>query len=86
MVACNQETSGPDASPLRFGEILAAAEMMPDFGSLPLECWPGNQCLLPSHEETRLAAGPSLSNGALARMLARFTRLVATVLAAAFAR
>ena len=37
----DQEPYVPEAAPLRFGEILAASTMMPEFASLLLECWPG---------------------------------------------
>ena len=85
MVACDRESPAPDAVPLRFGEILSAAEMMPDFGSLPLERWPLYRCSPPSREEPNSAIAISPPNRAFALVLSRLTAL-GTEIVAAFKR
>ena len=71
MVACDREASARGAVPLRFGEILSAAEMMPDFGSLPLERWPVNRCPPPSGEGPCMETIPEFRRTAASRLHCR---------------
>jgi hypothetical protein len=84
MVPCDREASAQGAVPLRFGEILSAAEMMPDFGSLPLERWPVNRCPPPSREGLYMETIPSPSNRRFAVALSRFAQLARIEIVAAF--
>jgi hypothetical protein len=86
MVACDRDSSAPDAIPLRFGEILSAAEMMPDFGGLPLERWPANRWSPPSGEGTYLEAVPSPPTRPFMLALSRLTELARTEIVAVFKR
>jgi hypothetical protein len=84
MVACDREASARGAVPLRFGEILSAAEMMPDFGSLPLERWPAIRCPPPSREGLYMETIPRPSNRRFAVALSRFAQLARIEIVAAF--
>jgi hypothetical protein len=86
MVPCDREASAQGAVPLRFGEILSAAEMMPDFGSLPLKRWPINRCPPPSGEGPYMLTIPSPPNRRFALALSRLTQLARIQIVAAFKR
>jgi hypothetical protein len=66
MAADDYEPSDLDTTPLRLGEILAVAEMLPDHGGIPLEQWPGCRYLQPRHEGAQVASGVSLVGRVLA--------------------
>jgi hypothetical protein len=84
MVACDRESSAPDAVPLRFGEILSAAEMMPDFGSVPLERWPLYRCPPPGGKGPYLATVLSWPKRLFVPVLSRLRELVRTEIIAVF--
>jgi hypothetical protein len=86
MVARDREASAQGAVPLRFGEILSAAEMMPDFGSLPLERWPVNRCPPPGGEGLSIETIPSPPNRRFALALSRLAQLAGIEIVAAFKR
>jgi hypothetical protein len=88
MVACDGESLAIAAIPLRFGEILSTAEMMPDFSSLPLERWPANRCPPPGGEGPymHMETIPSPPNRRLTLALSRLTQLARIEVVAAFKR
>jgi hypothetical protein len=85
MVDHDGEPSVPEAAPLRFGEILAASAMMPEFGSLPLECWP-------EYRYSALRINGARSNGlrfasrSFMRALLRFAKITVAALLVAVTR
>lgn len=54
------DSSISDASPLRLGELLAAAEMIPDLSCFSLEHWPGYQSWPRSRDDSDPALGLDL--------------------------
>jgi hypothetical protein len=85
MVDHDQEPSVPEATPLRFGEILAASTMMTEFASLPLECWPGYRYSVPRSDHA-CSKGSGFSGRSFMRALFRFVKITAATLTAAVTR
>jgi hypothetical protein len=79
MVDHDQEPSTPEATPLRFGEILAASTMMTEVAGLPLECWPGYRYSAVRADQPR-SKSSGFSGRSLMRAWLRFAK--ATVVAA----
>jgi hypothetical protein len=85
MVDHDQEPSAPEATPLRFGEILAASTMMTEFASLPLECWPGHRyTALRNDHACSKASGFSIRS--FMRALLRFVKITVAALITAVTR
>jgi hypothetical protein len=74
MVDCHKGPSVPEATPLRFGEILAASTMMPELASLPLECWPEYRYSAVSNNRARSKA-LGFSGRSLTYALLRFVKI-----------
>jgi hypothetical protein len=85
MVDHDQEPSIPGATPLRFGEILAASTMMTEFASLPLECWPGYRHSVQRSDHAH-SRGSGLSGRSFMRVLLRFVKITVATLAAVVTR
>jgi hypothetical protein len=74
MADCYKDPSVPEATPLGFGEILAASTMMPEFASLPLECWPEYRYSAASNNRARLKV-LSFSGRSFTHALLRFVTI-----------
>jgi hypothetical protein len=81
----DQEPSAPEAAPLRFGEILAASTMMPEFASLPLESWPEYRYSSLRSNVVR-SKGPGFSSRPFTRAILRFVKITVAMLIGAATR
>lgn len=91
------DSSISDASPLRLGELLAAAEMIPDLSPFSLEHWPGYQSWPRSRDDSDPALGLDLGrrrffaraptwSARLAGLVRRAARPAAAASASAFVK